>query len=178
MGFRGFIYELVLLLHLLAAVVGFGTTFVWPVLASRARKMEPAEGHALNRLALELGKPLSTYPIYATGVFGLILVIISAVDDGWWAFDQMWISAAMLLFVVAAGIAGGLHYPNLKKMDALQARLVSGEAKPTPNGPPPEVLELEERGKQAAMYGGLLHLLFLLLMIDMVWKPGAPSGVF
>jgi hypothetical protein len=24
------------------------------------------------------------------------------------------------------------------------------------------------------MYGGILHLLFLLLMIDMVWKPGSP----
>jgi hypothetical protein len=58
-------------------------------------------------------------------------------------------------------------------MNELQSRLVSGEAKPGPNGPPAEVLELQERGKQAGMYGGLLHLLFLLLMIDMVWKPGS-----
>ena len=169
----GFIYDVVLLLHLLAVVVGFGTSFVWPVLAAKARKMEPAQGYLLTSTALQLGKPLSTYPIWAAGGFGLILVIISSADDfGRWGFDQTWISVALLLFIVASLIASFLHYPNLKAMDALQARLVSGEAKPTPNGPPVEVLELQERGKQAAMYGGLLHLLFLLLMIDMVWKPG------
>jgi hypothetical protein len=160
MGYDSFVYNLVLLLHLLTAVVGFGSSFVWPALAARARKMEPAQGYALTNLSLQLGKPLTTYPIYASGAFGLVLVILSAADDfGPYAFDQTWISLAFLLFIAAALVAAFLHYPNLKKMDALQARLVSGEAK---------------RGKQAAMYGGILHLLFLLLMIDMVWKPGSP----
>lgn len=174
MGYDSFVYNVVLLLHLVAAVVGFGSSFVWPALAARARKMEPGQGYLLTSTALQLGKPLTTYPIYATGAFGLILVILSAADDfGPWGFDQTWISFALLLFIVAALIAAFLHYPNLKKMDELQARLVAGEAKPSPNGPPAEVLELQERGKQAGMYGGLLHLLFLLLMILMVWKPGA-----
>lgn len=177
MGYDGFLYNVFLLLHLLAAIVGFGTSFVWPVLAAKARGMEPAQGYVLTNTALGLGKPLTTYPIYATGLFGILMLVVGEIGDDEvlnpWGFDQTWISIAFALFIIAACVAQFLHYPNLKKMDELQARLVSGEAKPTPNGPPPEVLELQERGKQAGMYGGILHLLFFLLLIDMVWKPGA-----
>ena len=42
-----------------------------------------------------------------------------------------------------------------------------------PGGKPKEVAEIEERGSRASMYGGILHLFFLLLMIDMIWKPGS-----
>lgn len=176
MGYGGFVYNVLLLLHLLAAVVGFGSSFVWPVLAAKARGMSPAEGFALSSTAFSLGKPLTTYPIYATGAFGILMLGVAVADDtvsSPYGFDQTWISAAFALFIIAVCVAQFLHYPNLKAMQGLQERLVSGEAQPTPNGPPAEVLELQERGKQAGMYGGILHLLFLLLMIDMVWKPGS-----
>ena len=64
--------------------------------------------------------------------------------------------------------------PNLKAMDAL-----AGEAGRRRRRPPAtagrrrEVAELQERGKKAGMFGGLLHLIFLLLLIDMIWKPGS-----
>ena len=70
------------------------------------------------------------------------------------------------------GITIGLHAPNLKKMDELGAKLSSGEVKGGQGGPPAELAELQERGKKAAMFGGILHLLFALLLIDMIWKPG------
>jgi hypothetical protein len=61
-------------------------------------------------------------------------------------------------------------------MNALQNQLLAGPppgAAPA-SGPPPQVAELEARGKKAAMFGGILHLLLTLLLLDMVFKPGGP----
>jgi len=169
MGFNSFGYKIVVLLHLLTVIVGFGSSFVWPALASKARALSPAEGYAVNHTAFSLGKGLTTYPIYAAGATGLLLVIMNQISDGPFTFKDTWISIAIVLFIGAACLAGFLHNPNLAKMDELSARLEAGDVTPNPNGPPAEVLELQDRGKQAAMYGGILHLLFALLLIDMVW---------
>ena len=164
-----FAYKFVLLLHLSAVIVGFGSSFVWPALAARARKLQGAEGYALTNVSLALGKGLTTIPIWLAGAFGVILILLS---DEVWAFDQSWISASFTVFFLSALFAAFVHTPNLKKMDELQARLVSGDATPSQGGPPAEVLELEARGKRAGMYGGILHLSWLVMMVLMIWKPG------
>ncbi|MCU0269540.1 MAG: hypothetical protein MUF83_12980 [Acidimicrobiales bacterium] len=165
-------YRIFFLLHLLAVVVGFGSTFVYPMLAAKARKLPPSEAGAaynINKAAMEVSKSITTPAIWAAGAFGVILILLSedAIE-----FSDPWISIAFLLFFAGVGISYGLHTPNLKAMGALQEKLVNGEVTPPAGGgPPAEVAELQARGKRAAMYGGLLHLLFLLLMIDMIWKP-------
>lgn len=169
MGMDSTAFKVVLLLHLLTVVVGFGSSMVYPALASRARKLEPKEAYAINHAALGLGLKLTSIPIYAAIVFGIALVILS---DQNFKFSQTWISIAFLLVIIAVLLANFLQYPNLKAMDALQAKLAAGDITPGQDGKPKEVTELEERGSKAAMYGGVLHLMFLLLMIDMVWKPG------
>jgi len=168
--FNSFFYRVMVLLHLLTVIVGFGSSFVWPAMAARARALAPAEGYAVSHTAFGLSKGLTTYPIYAAGATGFLLVVMNQITDfAPHTFKEAWVSIAIVLFVAAVCVAAFLHVPNLAKMDALQARLVAGDVTPNPNGPPPEVLELQDRGKQAAMYGGILHLLFALLLIDMVW---------
>ena len=76
----------------------------------------------------------------------------------------------MVVFLAAALFAWFVHTPNLKKMDKLR-RSSSKDGAPAAGGPPPQVAELQARGKRAGMNGGLLHLAFLLLVIDMIWKP-------
>jgi uncharacterized membrane protein len=167
--FKGdFGYDLLYTLHILAIVIGFGTTFAYPVYARRARQLPPNEGYAITHTSIEVGKILTTYVIWAAGLFGIILV---GVSDAW-EFSQTWVSIAFVLFFFGVLFSWFVHSPNLKKMDELQARLVAGDAKPNPGGgPPPEVAELQARGKRAGMTGGILHLVFLLLVIDMIWKP-------
>jgi hypothetical protein len=43
----------------------------------------------------------------------------------------------------------------------------------TPTGPPPQVAELERRGKLVKQYSGILHLSMLVILVLMIWKPGA-----
>lgn len=171
MGFS-FAYKVVLFLHLGCAIVGFGSSFVYPVLAAKARKLSPPEAYAINSSVLSTGTYVTSYPIYATGAFGVLLILLS---DKAWTFSQAWISIAFVIFFVSVAIAVFLHSPNLKAMVALQEKLASGNATPTEGGPPAEVLELQERGPKAQLYGGILHVMFLLMLLDMVFKPGIVS---
>jgi HAMP domain-containing protein len=123
----------------------------------------------VTRLSIEVSTVLTTYMIWAAGLLGIVLV---AVGEGW-EFSQTWVSIAFVLFLFGVLFAWFVHTPNLKKMEALQAQLVDGRVvTPAGGGAPAEVAELEARGKRAGMYGGILHLVFLLLVIDMIWKPG------
>jgi hypothetical protein len=161
-------YKFLYLLHILFVIVGFGSTFVYPALASRARKLAPTEGHAIGHATLDVSHWLTTYPIWAAGVVGAVLV---GVSEGW-KFSQAWVSIAFVLFFFGVLFSAFVHSPNIKAMDALQEKLIAGDAAaPAAGGPPPEVAELQARGKRAGMTGGILHLVFLMLVIDMVWKP-------
>jgi hypothetical protein len=161
-----FVYKLFFLLHLVAVIVGFGTSFVYPVLRVRARSLSRRDAHTLNHAALAIHNYLTMIPIYAAGAFGIVLVLVS---EEAWKFSQTWVSVAFLLFILAVALAVFLHLPNLKSMDKLEAELVAAEGS---TEAPKQVAEYEERGSKAAMYAGLLHLLWFVLMIDMIWKPG------
>lgn len=166
MGYGELPYLVVYLIHLGCVVVGFGSSFVYPLLAVKARDLAPREAYALNHAALGISPYLTTYPIYGAGASGVVLVVLS--DDAF-SFSATWISVAFLVFILGVLVSTFLHTPNLKAMDALQAQLIDAPAGPAPPG----VAELEERGQKAAMYGGLLHVFWFVLMVDMIWKPGA-----
>jgi Predicted integral membrane protein (DUF2269) len=166
MGVGTFAYKLFLLLHLVAVIVGFGSSFMYPMLAVKARALGRRDAYALNHATYSIERPLSLYPIYASGALGIVLVIIS---DEAWKFSQTWISVAFLLFILTVLVAVFLHLPNLKAMDALEGELAAAEGSVEP---PKQVAEYEERSSKKSMYGGVLHLLWFLLMIDMIWKPG------
>jgi hypothetical protein len=71
---------------------------------------------------------------------------------------------AVMVFLVA---------PNARAIDELGAKLADGAVSAGPaGGPPPEAAELEERTKKAGAFTGVVHLLWVLIMIDMIWKPG------
>ena len=162
-------YEIVYFLHILAAIAGFGPTFVYPLFGSIAKRRQGAEGEAISAATLEIGKKLE-YAIYAVPVFGILLVVLS---DEVFEFSQTWISIAFVLYIAGLVVSMGFHFPNLKKMNDLEKELLAG---PPPGsagaGPPPQVAELEARGKKAGMFGGILHLLLVLILLDMVFKPG------
>ena len=165
------IYELVVFVHIFASIVGFGSTFVWPVLSVKARNSgDPGLMLKVSEMIDEAGHVLSAPFIWAAGGSGLLLVILGATaDPAYWEFSDTWISIAMTLYIVAIGVSLGLHYPNLRAMLNLQREMAA--AGPPQGGPPPQLVELQERCKKAAMFGGILHLLFALILLDMVLKP-------
>jgi hypothetical protein len=147
---------------------------VWPFLAAKTRQLqEPVVGYYVGQMSLQGGKILSSYFIYGVGVTGVLLVILA--EDYWVQFSDTWISIAFALYIVALCVSIFLHFPNLKAMNSLQEQMAQGPA--PAGGPPPQLAELQERGKKAGMYGGILHLLFVLILLDMVFKPGSSGAL-
>ena len=165
MGLDGDLYKAVLVLHIVAAIVGFGAVFLNGVYAAQSKKRPGPEGRAVleaNLAVTDIAEKL----IYAVPVLGIVLVLIS--DDAW-SFSDTWIWLSIVLYVVGIGVSHAVLLPGGKKIHAL---LLEMEAGPPPaGGPPPQVAAVEAIGKRQAAAGGFLNILLVVLVGLMVFKP-------
>jgi len=168
LGFTSNGYRILLLLHILMVIIGFGSTFVYPIMGRQAAKRRGIEAQALSETSLIAAKAVTTPVIYAAGAFGLILVLAGPHD-----FDELWIQLALSVFIVLVLFAGLVHVPNLVKMDQLTRELATMSGPPPGGaaGPPPQAVEMEQRAKRAPVTAGLLDLGLIVLLILMIWKP-------
>lgn len=165
------LYKTLLVLHLLAVILGFGPAMMAGLWGAEAKARRGREGLAISEATYKVVGTYAEWFIYAAPVFGILLVLAS--DDAW-KFSQAWIGASLTIYIAALGIVHGVHLPNLRRMNQLMAELANG---PGPGGggqggPPPQVAELEARGKKAGMFGGLLSLMAVAIVVLMVFKPG------
>ena len=175
MGINSGTYKLLLVLHFLSIIIGFGPTVLAGVFGAKAKARGGREGQAVAEVTFEVIDGWAQWFIYAVPVFGILLVMVS--DDAW-QFSDAWISFSFLLYFVSLGVVHGAHRPNIRRMNALMAELNTGAAASpggggAAGGPPPQVAELQMRGKRAAAVGALLNLLLVIILVLMVWKPGA-----
>ncbi len=119
-------YDVLLTLHIVAAVVAFAP----PIVATIGGGTVPV---ATWRLTF--------YALLATGLLGIILIVSS---EEVFEFSQTWISLALLLWVVMAGVGAAMVVPALRDGDKARAALGSR----------------------------LLTLLLVLMVMLMVFKPG------
>jgi uncharacterized membrane protein len=164
-------YDLLLLLHILVAIVGFGTVFLNGIYGAQAKSRQGSEGLAIAQ-ANYLVARVAEYFIYAVFVTGVLLVLIS--EDAWeWGDTWVWLS--MVLYLAGIGISHGVLMPNVKGMIGLMEQLAHMGPPPAGSaagGPPPQVLELEERGKRVGLASTALHVILVIILYLMVFKPG------
>jgi uncharacterized membrane protein len=162
-------YKLLLVLHLVSVVVGIGGVMLNGVYGLQA-KARPGPGGLAITEANHVASNIAEYFVYAVPVFGVLMVLKASA----WDFSQTWVWLSILLYVVALGIVHGVMVPNVKKMIGLQKELVSmGPPSGAPaGGPPPQVAELERRGKTLATFGPMLNIIAVALIALMVTKPG------
>lgn len=167
MGITSFAYRLVFLLHILSAMIGFGGVMLNGLYAKKARERPPAEGLAVMEVNTFISLKVAEIFIYLTAFWGFGLVGLS---DGAWGFGQGWVMAAITLYVIALGLSHGMLQPRAKRMVELQREVVN--AGPPQGGPPPQVAEMQKIGPQIGAISGVLHLLMVVIMVLMIWKPG------
>ncbi|HEX9682907.1 MAG TPA: hypothetical protein VGA13_07485 [Acidimicrobiales bacterium] len=167
-------YDVLLILHIVTLIVGFGSTFVLDMMGARSGEAKGEEALYLSRMSNKVADILTSPFIYATGVLGVLLVVFS---DDVFSFSDTWISIAFVLYF--AGLANSHLFikPIAKKMLALQEELAATSPPPAgeaPGGPPPQVTELGALGKRTPMHSGISHLLLVAILWVMIIKPGWP----
>ena len=166
------LYRALKTVHILVAIVGFGAVMLQPIVTGRAARLGGSEGiavsEAMNDLIVRWAGPFQ----YAVLVTGLLLVAASDTPLGGlaWNFDQVWVSVSTVLFLGVIGVVHAVHRPNLRRMVELQRALL--ELRPLPAGEaPPELRELEARGRRASAVAVGVDLAVAGMLALMIWKP-------
>jgi uncharacterized membrane protein len=149
-------YDLLLTIHVLAAVIWVGGGLVMHILGRRVLKRGDTQeiyefSKEINTVALRLYAPTSLILLVA----GILLV-----NEAGYDFGDLWITLAFLgwLFSFIVGIA--YYGPQDKKLQAL----VAAEG-PTATG-------IVENVRQALFVNQIEQLILILVVIDMTTKPG------
>lgn len=136
----GTVYNLVLLVHLIAVIVGAGMAFLAPVFMVRFREF----GGQNSGTLVETIAGMVVFPSLAiAGIAGGALVGLS---DDQLDFGMTWLTIAGPLWILALGLALAAYPPQ--RMNVFNS--------------PREFRRLARIG---------LHVVLLLTLIDMVWKP-------
>jgi protein-S-isoprenylcysteine O-methyltransferase Ste14 len=152
-----------LALHLIAAFAVAAALVLYSVLVFSGRRMQTLEEtRTLFRLA-PVGGVLVAAGMVLVFVLGVILALDSDTFDLW----DGWIIAAIVLWALATGLGGrtGREYmAGMKKAEELQS---AGQT-----GPSAELVAINRTQRGVVMHA-LASMFTLLILIDMIWKPGA-----
>lgn len=159
-------YKVVLVLHILAVMVGFGGIFLNTAYGLQARARQGREGMAISEALYNVSRKWTEYFIYAVPILGIALVMMS---DDTIKFSDLWVSASLGIYVVALAVLHALQFPNIKKMNLLMAELAGSGGRAS--GSTDLVAELERRGKRSAFVGGVFNVLVVAAVCLMVFKP-------
>jgi uncharacterized membrane protein len=151
-------YELWLFLHILGAIVAFGFGFYAPVYGA-ALAREPQHGNWYLRTSKRVSDMILIPVAISMAITGTLLV---ASTGGMRRFEELWLTVALILYVIALLIVFLGQRPGVTRVLELTS------APPGPSGPPAEVPALLRRLR---LYGFALLGLILVIAALMVWKP-------
>jgi uncharacterized membrane protein len=161
-------YQVLVLMHLLCVIGGFGAVAYNGLYVSLAqRRATPAGSRAIlevNTLVSGLAELL----IYAALVFGLAAV---AASNSAVKFSQTWVSAAFAIYLVDIAILHGWIRRHQRRYMVVASRIEGSS--PPPGTRPPEVAELEGLERRVAAGWGVFNLLVVVAVYFMVFKPGS-----
>jgi uncharacterized membrane protein len=158
MGRDGDLYKAVLVLHIVAAIVGFGGMFIAGFYGNEARDLPGREGLAVANTTLKVTGRIPTVAVCAVPILGILLVMLS--DDSI-KFSAMWVSLSFLLYIVLMGLATGIQVPTIRKMVAMRAGADGAQS-----------MEMQAMGRKVATVSAIVNVLWVVTLILMVFKPG------
>jgi uncharacterized membrane protein len=152
-----------LALHVLSAfALVAGTVLFWVLIAAIRSTDSAAETVRMGPVVM-IGNVATGVGAVGTLVFGLWLAISLAEYDLW----DGWVIAALVLWALAMGTGqrtGVAYTAGMRKAEELEAA-----SQPGPNA---ELLALN-RTQNGVVLHALTSILVLLLLVVMIWKPGA-----
>lgn len=150
------LFHVFLLLHVLGAIVAFGPSFAFPLIAA-AGGAEPQHGNFALRVIEKVAKRVVWPLALFQGVTGLALMGATKID----VFAAPWLLLGIALYVAALAMSYLVTTPNLR-------RLIEMTSTPPPagaSGPPPEFLARVAASKRNGMIQSALLVVIVFLMV-------------
>jgi hypothetical protein len=174
---------LFLYLHIGGVIVAFGPTIAFPFFAARAAK-EPMHGN----FVLRTSEFIAARVVEPAAVFVFLMGLGLIVTRGYNPLVELWLAAAIVLFLITFTYANLVQGRTVKRMIELTSRppvvvpdaptpseqsAMAGPGTPAatgagPAGPPPEFLALSAKAARGGQF--MLVMLFVMLAL-MVFKP-------
>jgi uncharacterized membrane protein len=150
------VYEFLLTIHVLAAVIWVGGGLAMHILGRRVLKRgNPQEifefSNEINTVAMRL---------YAPTALILLIAGVLLVNEAGYEFSQLWITLAFIGWAFSFIVGIGYYGPQDKKLQALVA--TDGPAAPG----------VVRNVRQALLVNSVEQLILFLIVIDMTTKPG------
>ena len=153
----------ILALHVLSAAVYGASLILFWVLVVAVRRTDTAEGTIRLGPMVTIGNVAVGIGAAGTIIFGIWLALSVGDYDLW----DGWILAALVLWVIAAVLGQRTGKEYMRGMTRAQELQAAGEP-----GSSAELLALN-RTESGLVLHALASLAFVLIVIDMIWKPGA-----
>ena len=167
LGQEGWLYRIVLLLHIIAAIVGFGGVVLNGLYAMHSQKRPGPAGRAVSEANYSVSMVAEKF-IYAVPVLGVLLVLLS--KDAF-SFGTTWVWLSLVVYVLALGLSHSVMIPNHRRINALLLEMEQGA--PPAGGPPPQVAQIAAIGKKLGGASMVLNLALVMILVRMIWKPGS-----
>jgi hypothetical protein len=151
--------QLLLFLHVIGAIIVFGPSFAFPLIAGQARK-SPQNSHFAAVVTDVIERRIIIPGAIIQGITGVLLIIAIGADLT--SPPYRWLIAAIVLYLIAIGFAVAVQAPAVEKMVELTK---------TPPGSEGPSAELIAQGKKLQRGGMFLGLLIVVIVFLMVVKP-------
>jgi hypothetical protein len=152
-----------LALHVLSAFAYVGGMILFWVLIVAVRQTDTPEGTIRMAPVVRVGNAAVGIGAGGTIILGIWLAFSFGGYDIW----DGWILAALVLWVIAAALGQRTGKAYLQGMNKAQELHAAGQT-----GPNAELLALNRTSNGVVLHA-LTSLAVLLIILDMIWKPGA-----
>jgi hypothetical protein len=153
-------YVFLVFLHVLAAILAFGTAMLaFPIIGAFGEK-EPTHLSFALRLNYAIGRRAVTPLALTTFGLGLVLVFVRR----WDFFGNDWIWVSTLLFLITVADAQLVTLPAVRRLVELAA---NGDGVSRPSA------EMGRLLRKVKLGGTLSAALLILITLLMIWKPSA-----
>jgi Predicted integral membrane protein (DUF2269) len=155
----GALYTVLVIVHVLCAVIGFGAVVLTGVQAGRARRGPDAPGADGTRRYFRPGTNWAGRTIYGVPVFGFASI---AASSGAWRPGDEFVVVGLLLWLTSAVVAELVVWPAERRIQVIVTQSW-GEVTSAP--------ALERACRRVAGVAALVGVLFVVAVVVMVARP-------
>lgn len=152
-----------LFLHVMGAIVAFGPSFVFPIIASQSRKMPSS-----TLFGLKLTDTIERRLIIPLGLFQAVTGLGLIWTIGFDVSTAHWLGLGIILYIIAIGFAIIVQSRTIEAMIQMIENAPPPAPGTPPGPPPPAFLALAKRAQQGGIF---LTILLVLIVFLMVVKP-------